>query len=610
MKRTASLQTLTTIVALAALLLAPRGITQVLTAEKEFFDPGDWLLLKLFEAVSKAANAGELNSTLMVKQVEPSPAPLAMQAEDYGADLWLEVGRPTGESLPVKVHNTIPGKKYPLWGTERLSGTDAWNIEQTFTGASGQDFTDLTVALMGRSSLFLIVPLAFEGIGDSDTGIAPPDSMGAIGPTHFVEIVNGRIAVFDRTTGELVPGQAMSLNDFFGGENMIDPRLAYDHESDAWIACALDLQASSFILAVKKAENPTPLSAWTPHVISVSIPGFSPDFGTLGFDKNGIYMTTIQRPGGQPIIGGQTIVAVKKPQIYDGILHSTPFNIDMAPGDLKVWTIQPAVNFDDSPLNGHAWLVAKGPPSHGTPYRGGAVHYRRLLWNGTVAQLVDQQWIALGDTSYRNYFDLDDETVGAPQLGDPPEGLKIDLNGTGSRLMNAVIRNGHLWSCQHIGVNDPAGIYTGDASGSPETRSAIQWLRLQIQANGTLSFVSHGRVFDDVPATLNPMWYYFPSVMVNQNGDMVMGFSGSSAQSYIGAFYTWRLANGATPEKPGMIQAGQAYYGGGRFGDYSATTLDPLDNLTFWTVQEFAKDANLVPPDTWGTWIAKLRVSY
>jgi hypothetical protein len=41
--------------------------------------------------------------------------------------------------------------------------------------------------------------------------------------------------------------------------------------------------------------------------------------------------------------------------------------------------------------------------------------------------------------------------------------------------------------------------------------------------------------------------------------------------------------------------------GRNRWGDYSYTTLDPVDETTFWTIQEYGHDT-----DIWGTYIAKL----
>jgi len=87
---------------------------------------------------------------------------------------------------------------------------------------------------------------------------------------------------------------------------------------------------------------------------------------------------------------------------------------------------------------------------------------------------------------------------------------------------------------------------------------------------------------------------------------MVVGFSGSKSTEYIGAFYTGRLANGTTPAKPTLIQAGRAYFNEVRWGDYSYTSLDPADGTTFWTVQEYGDSPSGV---FWRTWVATIKTS-
>jgi hypothetical protein len=140
-------------------------------------------------------------------------------------------------------------------------------------------------------------------------------------------------------------------------------------------------------------------------------------------------------------------------------------------------------------------------------------------------------------------------------------------------------------------------------------RSGIQWLKLQVGPGGeSLTYAAHGRVFDDCPAQASPVWYYCPSVMVNVDGDLALGFSGGSADVFIGAYSSWRLADGTRADRPGLLQAGQARYLEYQFGDYSATVLDPTDGPSFWTVQEFASDQYVEPFDEWGTLIAELKL--
>jgi hypothetical protein len=161
-------------------------------------------------------------------------------------------------------------------------------------------------------------------------------------------------------------------------------------------------------------------------------------------------------------------------------------------------------------------------------------------------------------------------------------------------------------TCHPVGLDGT----DGDDDGSTTDRSAVQWFRLPVGAGG-LTYVEHGRIND--PAASNPYWYYYPSLNVRcagcgcTAGDVAVGFSGSKATEYIGAFWLGRKANGTWMNRPVLVQAGRGAYGGGeRWGDYSATSMDPGDD-SFWTIQEYADPAP--SSNLWGTWIARLRVN-
>jgi hypothetical protein len=320
---------------------------------------------------------------------------------------------------------------------------------------------------------------------------------------------------------------------------------------------------------------------------------------------------------------GHTVVAIKKPEIYQGSFVTSRLEVL---GDVGGWTIQPAVNFDPVPTNGFAWFVAKGPPLLTNIYQGqltntyqaegGAIRYLRLRWNGTNAAWVDTNWVSLSESSYRDYYDLDGTNtttipssytgVSAPQPEDTNNIKRVDLHVLGSRLMMAVIRDGFLWTCHHIGLSGTNESYAHMPVSTNVDRSAVQWIKLQIVSNSTaLAFTEAGRMRDKMK-TENPSWYFFPSLMVNQAGDMAVGFSGSSATNYISAYYTWRLADGTTPDAPTLLHSGLNSYSGERWGDYSYTCLDPSDRTTFWTVQEYAQVYDGVVPN-WATRIGRLK---
>ena len=168
-------------------------------------------------------------------------------------------------------------------------------------------------------------------------------------------------------------------------------------------------------------------------------------------------------------------------------------------------------------------------------------------------------------------------------------GISVTLN---------VIPDGALWTCHHVGLNGTNGGYT---TNQIVDRSGAQWLKLSTDTNGTFLSITNGRVYD--AASVDPHYYYFPSLMVNKAGDMVMGFSGSRSNAFIGAFYSWRAANGINSQ-PLVLRPGQGPFESSRWGDYSYTSLDPIDSLSFWTVQQYAGEDPF--DNRWGTWISEI----
>jgi hypothetical protein len=561
---------------------------------------------------------------------EGGAGPLAMSAEDYGCDLWLRIVPSTSPgAVIITIHNTLPGKTYQLLSKPDLNSA-TWSVEQTFTGAAGQDYTQRTVPMLGRPMLFFLavelgefmVEASFEGLDIGDTDAVVPDSMGAVGPNHFVELLNNAIVVYEKTGsvpqggGPLPSGLFFRLQETQGdpvyptGGFVQDPRILYDHQENRWIACGLDAFGSDeVLLAVSEGPSPVPLddSNWTKHRVRVArLPDFA-DFPTLGLDANGVYVSVVYLSSRSNLV-----VAIDKDLLYQGTYQAWPFPLESVAPSLRV--VQPAVNFDTPVAGDYAWFVAKGLRTE-APYQGGPIIYRRLQWSGGVPGWADTAWPGVAETSYRNYFDLDaedlfaDSSISAPQAGGPtdirltPDPVTRDR--VGSRLSMAVIRQGVLWTCHHVGLDDEDGDYGGDKTGEGVDRSAIQWLKLPISTENLLTYGAHGRIFDD--CSMTPHWYYDGSLMVNNAGDIVIGFSGSSELSFISAYYSWRRADGTTSDRPGLIKKGEDYFNFDRWGDYSYTSLDPVDGLTIWTVQEYARPQGVFPDDfRWGTWIGKV----
>ncbi len=525
------------------------------------------------------------------------------------------------------VTNAISCPGYPYYPCGNISGSITpapFYTDKSFRGMDG---------------------ISEEANGDDAGPVA--DTMGAVGNNHYVEILNGKIAVFDKTTGQRLR-QASTMTFFrllVDGEtypkgSMADPRIVYDPHSQRWFAAQIDPQSRKALLAVSKSAEPVPLNTqpdladttwvnayWTKYLVQIDHPNIGDtDFLTMGSDKNGIFIAVLHRPTGN---WQATLAAIPKAPLVNqqaGPKQPTDsnniFRFDL--GDRQS-VIQPAVNLDANPVNDIVWLVLKASPQVGPPYQPGPIRFARLKWNSTTSlfelQSPGSPWTDVEGSAPPPYFDIvyNQSLKALQRPADAEHNLKVQLADVGSRLMNAVVRTvggaTYLWTCHHIGLD---GGGNNQYDGGTVDRSAIQWLKLQVSAGAhSLSYADYGRIYD--PAGSNPYWYYMPSVAVNTAGDLLLGFSGSKGTEYIGAFWVGRKANGQTT-RPTLIQAGRAYHAQFpseppetvRWGDYSFTCVDP-DGSKFWTVQEYAEVDPRWPvqpgkarANAWGTWITSV----
>ncbi|MCI0639481.1 MAG: GEVED domain-containing protein, partial [Gemmataceae bacterium] len=447
------------------------------------------------------------------------------------------------------------------------------------------------------------VPASFQAINMQDQinlgqFSIPPDTMGAVGPDHFMEVINSSVAIFGLDGTRI---SHVGLDNFFqltqGGTSYpqngaFDPRVLYDRISGRWFATAMERgaiqrQDNGIILAVSRTSNPT--GAWDKYYLDVGIDTVNAttsftDFSTLAVDENGVYI-------------GMTIFQDNPNDVYAKIvatpiaplLASTPSlgtvtqfsNID----DMYS-SPQPAYNFDDIGGSDRAWFVSSSNNFLSD------IRYRTITWSGGVPSIS-----ATSTLSTAAFGDM-------TNLDAPAQGSTTNVDTGDQRLQMAVIRNNRLWTTRTIGVNS-----TGGATGAD--RTGVEWFELNVSA-ATPTIVQTGRIFDT--AATDPRFYYYPSLIVTGQGHMRVGFSGSKSTEFIGAYGTGRLASdslGTVNAPPIVIKAGERAYtqldgiNRNRWGDYSFTSLDPDNDMTAWTIQEYASNVN-PSQSTWATWVATL----
>jgi hypothetical protein len=138
--------------------------------------------------------------------------------------------------------------------------------------------------------------VSFEGTnGTAAGGFRPPDTHGAVGPSNYVQIVNVRYLVYSRT-GVLL--QSRTLQSLFAAtETLFDPRVIYDSVWKRWIVLATRRSISStdtarwLYIAVSQTSSPTGSFFIYRQTLPLVAGGWC-DYPQLGMDYDSILITS------------------------------------------------------------------------------------------------------------------------------------------------------------------------------------------------------------------------------------------------------------------------------------------------------------------------------
>ncbi len=422
------------------------------------------------------------------------------------------------------------------------------------------------------------VSLNFNSITFNDTFDLPPDSDGAIGPTQFLTVVNGRIRSHSRITGAADGVLNTTLDNFFAsvinGSSTSDPRVKYDRVNGVWyITCiTVAMPVNRILLAVSSTAILSNTTIWRFFFLdptAVNPPGDAGlflDFDTFGHDINALY------------VGGNQF-------------NSSGFYTNSC-----LFVIQKASVLSGGPLVANAFrnLIGGGGPV--TPQ--GADNYDAAPTHGFAIGNVNSTNFALRIIS--NPGSTTPSISGAilipiTQTAEPPSvpalGSTTPLDSIDDRLGEAHIRNNQLWVTHNIGVNS-----SGTSTGTID-RVGIRYYQYDLTIPTVPVLVQSGTLFDS--SATNPTFYWIPSIMTSGQGHMALGFSVAGATQSANAGTVGRLSSYAlgTLGAPTLLTASSSSYNvqsGGvqRWGDFSVTSIDPEDNMTMWTIQEWCNATN------------------
>ncbi|MBI1744101.1 hypothetical protein HYR54_13690 [Candidatus Acetothermia bacterium] len=426
-------------------------------------------------------------------------------------------------------------------------------------GATAKRKTELTKGLSAAVLDEALSPVIstgdIEGATDVD-GLIPPDTHGAIGSDEFVEVTNSHIDIFPRN--DPANRTSLSLAAFFGyfNQTLFDPRVVYDSTWNRWIVTAdafpdpkLDNIQSYFI-----AVSLTPSAAGPFFIYQLNVTfnqGDFWDYPQLGIDQDSVIITA-NIFGAQGDFKGADMFAVAKARLYNGLGFSVPVFVGLEA------TLAPPIVLDQNP---NTFLVAAP--------------------GGNVLALYTLQNSSNAGIALFGPVEVLVDPYAAPGPAAQP-GTSATLDTLDGRFVNASTQVGNsLWQ-----------VHTIDLGGLPTPK----YYQIDTSANAILrtgTFFASQSSYD-----------FNASVAANSDNDVFFTWTSIDPNAGINAQVRFAGIDHNDNSEPGAgldLFTSSTFFTGGRWGDYSAVTVDPLNSREAWFVNE-----DVVPNGDWGSRIGSV----
>jgi hypothetical protein len=426
-------------------------------------------------------------------------------------------------------------------------------------------------------------------MADSSYIVIPPDCGGAVGPTKVMQGLNNNYRILNKADGSVVSTVGTATFWAPTGETdlngLTDPRTLYDPYNNRWIVEMQSTTTGAGDILIGVSQTSDPSGAWNLYKFPT---GATIDFPIVGFNRDWVVVTINQYNGGGAFQHGIVLIC-DYGQLRAGTLSSTLVGAAFANG--THFCTAPCVTY--SATSDTLYLVTHLLSS------GATYEFDRITGTPsapvytTIASSLTRTgggWVQPGS----NILPQSAPSSGTSICGATP----CPIESQDSQVRSApVFRNGTIYYTQTIGLPS-----------SGLTHTAVQWTKLTTPSG---NFVDGGRIEDPSATSSSGLWYAYPHVAVNAEGDFVVGYSQFSAAQHPSAGYSVHLAADAagTIRDPLVYKAGEDYYhktfttntGRNRWGDFSQAQVDPSDDQSLWVIDEYAKNRTGMNDGTTGT---------
>ena len=418
------------------------------------------------------------------------------------------------------------------------------------------------------------IGLNFDGIPDSanvSLGV-PPDSNLAVGATQVVETINTAYEVYDKVTGASVMGPNQISNLFTGvtglcgqganSPNFTDPIVLYDQIAGRWLISIVAANSGFTVgkecIAVSTTSDAT--GTYHRYVFGFGTGQRFNDYPKLAIWPDGYYASYN--------LFSPTAFLTALACAYDR-------NAMLAGTAAKAVCFSKPSEFAFLPSN----LDGSTLPPNGEP------NFFVDLFSSTALHLFrfHVDFVTTSNSTFSGPITI---TVAAYTQACPVTGTCIPQLGTAQSLDSLGDRLMHRLAYRNFTTHE--SLVVNHSVKTSSAAAGVRWYEIR-NPNGTPV------AFQQSTLTNASTSLWMGSIAMDKMGDMALGFSESSTSIHPSIAFTGRMPSDPlnTMEAPAPIFAGKGSQtggtanGGSRWGDYSGMAIDPVDDCTFWYVNEY-----------------------
>ena len=395
-------------------------------------------------------------------------------------------------------------------------------------------------------------------IATTHTGYTPSDAGIASSPNRILTAVNGNLSLFNK---DGTRRDSNNANTFHGYSFVFDPRVNWDFFDERLIVVQVSTTSPStsrIVVATSKSADPDSFNTELWSRIDIEIFEYSgethwADFPIVGIDEFNLYIRYNAFSSTNSYRGNYFITIPKTNLMLDRTLERSEYHAQ---------SVSPSLGRNAFTTLTEAKL---GEPLYTVQYSPSGI---------TMFEVVNRASGA-PELSNFNVINFDIIRSGYSESGTVQKGSSVQVLSGPSHFNNAYYKDGMTYV---------VASFEGD-----DERYLVVY-RVDHENN----------VVDEIQEISDNSYLFFPSLAVDKFQNVGILAYSSSANRYISTAHTSMDSEGTIIEPLRMEHDGTFSYARTRYGDYSATAIDP-DGVNIWSLSQIPSGSS-----RWNAWVTNI----